>query len=130
MVKIKLSRTDIYIPKWNKNRKLPEEEQIKIEYRFMTSEEEERFSLIRPTYSMDKQNTDADGKPKEIAVDFELHANEIWDICVKKVTGLFDESGVEIAEPKKIRAIPGIYGLITEVVAEIKRGLTEEEIKN
>ena len=129
-MKIKLSRTNIYIPKWNHNRELPEDEQVKIEYRFMTSEEEESFSLVRPTYNMDKKNTDEEGKPKEIAVEFELHANAIWDKCVKKVIGLFDENGNEISEPKKVRAIEGIYGLITEVVAEIKLGLTEEEIKN
>ena len=123
-MKIKLSRTDIYIPNWNGNRSLPESEQVKVEYRFMTSEEEERFSLIRPVYNM------ADGKTQEIAVNYDIHANDIWRVCVKKVNGLQDENGAEIADPKKVAEIPGMYSLITEVVAEIKRGLTEADLKN
>jgi hypothetical protein len=123
-MKIKLSRTDVYIPKWNGNRSLPDSEQVKVEYRFMTCEEEERFSLIKPVYNM------AEGKAQEITVNYDLHANDIWDACVKKVSGLFDENGVELTEPKKIRAIPGMYNLVTEVIAEIKRGLTEDDSKN
>ena len=123
-MKVKLSRTDIYIPNWNGNRSLPESEQVKVEYRFMTCEEEERFSVVRPVYNM------AEGKTQEITVNYDLHANDIWRACVKKVSGLQDEAGVEITEPKKVADIPGMYSLITEVVAEVKRGLTEADLKN
>jgi hypothetical protein len=123
-MKIKLSRTDIYIPNWNGNRSLPESEQVKIEYRFMTCEEEERFSLIRPIYNV------SDGKTQEISINYEAHANDIWRTCVKKVNGLVDETGAEIIDPKKVAEIPGMYNLITEIVAEIKRGLTETDLKN
>lgn len=123
-MKIKLSRTDIYIPKWNGNRSLPESEQVKVEYRFMTCEEEERFSLIRPVYNV------ADGKTQEVSVNYDLHANDIWRACVKKISGLQDENDTEITDPKKVADIPGMYSLITELVAEIKRGLTETDLKN
>lgn len=123
-MKIKLSRTDIYIPKWNGNRSLPESEQVKVEYRYMTCEEEERFSVLRPIYNM------AEGKTQDVAIDYKTFANDIWKACVKKVSGLQDEAGAEITESKKVADIPGMYSLITEVVAEIKRGLTEEDLKN
>ena len=123
-MKIKLARTDIYVPRWNGNRSLPDSEQVKVEYRFMTCEEEERFSVVRPVYNM------AEGKTQEITVNYDLHANDIWRACVKKVSGLTDEAGAEITDPKKVADIPGMYSLITEVVAEIKRGLTEADLKN
>ncbi len=123
-MKIKLARTDTYIPKWNGNRSLPDSEQVKIEYRYMTCEEEERFSKIRPVYNM------AEGKAQEITVNYDLHANDIWKVCIRKVNGLLDENGAEVTDPKKVADIPGMYGLITEVVAEIKQGLTEADLKN
>ena len=123
-MKVKLSRTDIYIPNWNGNRSLPDSEQVKVEYRFMTCEEEERFSLVRPRYNM------VEGKASEVEIDYKTFANDIWKTCVKKVSGLYDEAGTEITEPKKVADIPGMYSLVTEVVAEIKRGLTEADLKN
>lgn len=123
-MKIKLARTDIYVPRWNGNRSFPDSEQVKVEYRFMTCEEEERFSKVQPIYNV------AEGKTQEIMVNYEQHANDIWRACVKKVSGLADEDGAEITDPKKVADIPGMYALITEVVAEIKRGLTEADLKN
>jgi hypothetical protein len=123
-LKIKLARTDTFVPKWNGNRELPESEQVKIEYRFMTCEEEEKYSALRPVFSADKTEV------RDVTIDVHTHANEIWDACVKKVSGFCDENGVELADPKKVRAVPGVYGLVTEVVAEIKTGLTAEQSKN
>jgi hypothetical protein len=123
-LKIKLSRTDTYIPKWNGNRKLPTSDQVKIEYRFMTCEEEEKYSALRPVFSSDKSEV------RDVTIDVHTHANEIWDVCVKKVDGLTDDNGVGITDPRKVRAVPGVYGLVTEVVAEIKTGITVEQSKN
>lgn len=123
-MKIKLARTDVYVPKWNGNRSLPDSEQVLIEYRFMTCEEEEKYSSFRPVFSSDKSEV------RDVTIDVQTHANEIWDACVKKVSGLCDDNGVEITDPRKVRAVPGVYGLVTEVVAEIKTGLTAVQLKN
>ena len=122
-MKIKLSRTDTYFPKWNGNRDLSDAEQVSVEYRYMTCEEQEKWSLIRPVYN----TKDGEG---EVRVDYSTHANDIWDACVLKVNGLTDDKNLAITDPKAVRKVPGIYGLVTEVVAEIKQGLTETERKN
>ena len=123
---IKLQREDTYIPKWMGNRKLKEDEQIKVSYSFMTAEQEEKFTQIKPVY---KGNSPSE--MKEMELEILTHANEIWDNCVKKVEGLIDtDTKKPISDPKAVRNIPGIYGLITEVVAEIKKGLEALDQKN
>jgi len=121
-MKVNISGKQVYIPKWNGNRKLPKDEQVTVEYRYMTCEEEEKYSNFVPKYSMD--NT------QEVELEIKPHANEMWDLCVTKISGLFDEAGKEIADPKAARKIPGSYGLITEVAAEIRKGIGEADSKN
>jgi hypothetical protein len=120
-MKVRIARADVYTPKWRGNRQLPEAEQIRVEYKLLTAEQEERFSSISPEY-------DKGGDVARIKV--ETHANAIWDECVVKVFGLTDDAGKAIESPAKVKEIPGIYTLITEVVAQIKRGLDEPDLKN
>lgn len=120
-MKVRIARADVYTPKWRGNRSLPEAEQVRVEYKLLTAEQEERFSSIAPEY-------DKGGEITRIKV--ETHANAIWDECVVKVFNLCDENGKAIEAPAKVKEIPGVYSLITEVVAQIKRGLDEAELKN
>jgi len=123
-MKVKIARQDVYIPRWKGNQDLPEDEQVKIEFSFMTSEQEEKYSDLQPKYVSEN-----DQMHYEIEVKYNINA--IWNECVKKVTGLFNEdTGKEITVPKDVKNIPGIYGLITEVVGHIKRGIDEVEAKN
>lgn len=121
-MKINIAGKETYVPKWNGNRKLPKEEQVVVEYRYMTCEEEERFQAFVPRY--DTENT------KSVELEIQTHANDIWAACVTKLTGLSDTAGKEITDPKAVAKVPGVYGLVTEVVAEIKRGLDEGASKN
>ena len=123
-MKVKIARQDVYIQNWKNNKKLPEAEQIKVEFSYMTAEQEEKFSTIVPKY----KGTETD--KMNVEVEIHTNANAIWNDCVKKVNGLFDENDKEITIPSKVMEIPGIYGLITDVVAHIKLGIEEEEIKN
>ena len=122
-MRVSLAKELTYIPKWNGNRKLKKEEQVVVTYRYMTSQEEEELSVITPKYKIgDKSGeSEIEIKPKSI---------EVWDKCVIRVSGLVDEKDTPITEPAKVRAIPGIYELVTEVVAEIRKGFTGEEEKN
>ena len=123
-MKVKIARQDVYIPRWKGNQDLPEDEQVKVEFSFMTSEQEEKYSDLQPKYVSEN-----DQMHYEIEVKYNINA--IWNECVKKVTGLFNEdTGKEITAPKDVKNIPGIYGLITEVVGHIKRGIDEGEAKN
>ncbi len=121
-MKINISNKYTYIPKWNGNRKLPPEEQVSVEYRYMTCEEEEKYSQFVPKYK--GANRD------EVELEIKTNANEIWDICVSKVSGLTDEAGKELTDHKAVRKVPGTYGLITELVGIIRKGIGEEESKN
>ena len=118
-MKIDLSKSRVYVPKCMRNRKLPKDQQINVEYTLMTAEQEERFSTMHLSRLGDDN--------MEMTV--ETHANEIWDACVTKVNGLNDGEK-PILDPKKVREIPGIYELITEVAGIIKQGLTETDLKN
>ena len=121
-MKVKVARQDVYIPEWRGNKKLPEEEQIKVDFSYMTAEQEEKFSTLVPRYKGTETSN------MDVEVEIHTNANSIWDGCVKKVHGLFNEdSGKEIIDPLKVRDIPGIYGLITEVVAHIKKGIETEQ---
>lgn len=123
-MKIKIARQDTYIPQWRNNRDLPEDEQIEIEYSYMTAEQEEKYSDLQPKYVSENDNM-------HYEIEVKYNINAIWTECVKKVTGLFNEDdGKEVTTPKDVKNIPGIYGLITEVVGHIKRGIEEDEAKN
>ena len=118
-MQIRMSATDTYIPKWRDNRKLPEDQQVNVEYKLMTAEQEERFS----TMYLRREGDD------DFGMTVKTHAVEIWDECVTKVNGLND-GAKPITDPKKVRTIPGIYELVTEVVAVIKQGIAEADSKN
>ena len=118
-MKISLSKTDTYVPKWRDNRKLPGDQQVTVEYKLMTAEQEERYSEMY----LRREGED------DFGMTVKTHAVEIWDECVIKVNGLND-GAKPLTDPKKVRAIPGIYELVTEVVAVIKQGITEEDSKN
>ena len=123
---IRVTRDDIFTPTWRGNDKLKEEDQIKVSFGYMTAEQEEKFSTMKSAYKGDLNDKD-----REVKIEIETHANQIWDACVKKVTGLVDEATKKpIDNVKAIRAIPGIYGLITEVVAHIKAGIEALDEKN
>ena len=122
---LKIAREDEFIPEWNHNKK--DSASIKIHFKFMTSEQEERFAKMRPTYHGDMANTE----DQEITIDLESHNNDIWDACVTSVENVIDEdTNKPVTKPLAIRNIPGIYGLVTEVVAHIKGGIEALEEKN
>lgn len=115
-----LAREGEYIPNWNRNKELKSADQIKVIYRYMTSVEEEQHTKISSKYY---------AQDVGIEMNIETKANEIWDLCVISIQGLFNDNKKEITDPKEVQKIPGIYGLITEVVAQIKKGI-EIDLKN
>lgn len=119
-MRVKIARQDTYVPRWRGNRDLPESEQVKVHYHYMTAEQEERFSTIY-------MHRDED---ESMSMKVETHANEVWLECVDQVLGLYGEDDKPITAPKDVLKIPGVYELITEVVGVIKKGLTEADEKN
>ena len=121
-MQIRVSRDDIYIPKCWGNRKLKEDEQIKVHFSYMTSEQEEKYTKLRPKYTGEKQ--------QDVEMIIESHANEIWYACVKRVENLINEKTQKEMTSAEVRAAPGMYELITEVVAHIKVGIEGLDAKN
>ena len=122
-MKVKVARDDVYVPKWRDNRKLPETEQIKVYFKYMTAAQEERFTIFKPKYNDDKTDK----------VDIEIIVDEVavWNECVTKIEGLVDEkTGKPITLPSVVSEMPHSYQLITEVTAYIRRNLEGEERKN
>ena len=119
-MKVNLSITQKYTPTWRDNRDLPELEQIVVTYRLMTAEQEERFA---------KMSAKSDGTG-EYLVNIEPKAVEIFGACVTHVDGIWDTASNPITEAADVLKIPGIYELIGEVAAEIKKGMSEEDTKN
>ena len=117
---IKVAKGDTFIPNWRGNDKLPEDEQIKVEFMYMTGEQEESLTPVVPAFD-DNNN---------IKIEYKLNATAVWDACVKKVTGLKDENGKAITDPSVIKTLPGTYGLITEVAGHIRRELRDTDSKN
>jgi len=120
-MKVRVARSDIYVPKWRDNRELPEAEQIKVHFNYMTAVQEEQYSMFKPKYV---------GEGKEVDFDFELNATDVWKECVTKIEGLIDEKDKPITSPTAALAVPGIYGLVTEVVGHIRQGLDGVDRKN
>ena len=127
---LKVSREDTFVPDWNNNKKEPGDQQIKVHFKYMTAEVEEKYSKMRPTYKGNLENMT--GEDQEITMDLESHVCDIWDDCVIRVDNIFDDDKptVTITKPLAVRNIQGTYGLITEVVAHIKQGFEAQEEKN
>jgi len=47
-MKVQIKKNGVYIPKWRDNQKLPEGEQIKFHYRFLTNDERDEFIYLEP----------------------------------------------------------------------------------
>lgn len=47
-MKVQYKRNDIFIPEWNGNQTLPDNEQIKFHHRFLTVEERKKYIYLEP----------------------------------------------------------------------------------
>ena len=115
-----LSRKITYVPKCRGNRDLPENEQIKFDAHAMTGEEEERLTTI-------VYRTTIDG---ESVLKVDAKVIDTFISQVDKVYNAFDENKKPILTSAEFVKLPGSYEYVTEMVAFIKSGLKDEEIKN
>ena len=111
---VTLSRSAIYIPEWNGNKELPEEEQISVEYEYLTAEDRNKYLL-----------TDAKS--------FGETARAVFRDKVKKIRNLdlvIDGKKVP-AIPENILSAPDMYNFFSEVSVEIITAsqLTKEDKK-
>ena len=119
-MRVNLAISNEYVPECMGNRDLPEDEQVTVTYRFMTASQEEQYS----TMYLRREGDD------DFGMTVKTHAVGIWTNCVTAVSGLTDQDGKPITNPAQVLEVPGIYEMVSEVAAVIKRGLTEIDSKN
>jgi len=117
-----LSKSCLYIPKCNGNEKLPDKEQVKFDVHALTGEEEEKFTLMFSSMT-------EDGKQKLV---IEPKAVAMFKSQVDRVYGVYkDAKGKEaVTDAADFVGLPNTYEYITETVAFIRNGMTEQELKN
>lgn len=114
-MKVKLSRTNTFVPTWNENDELPEEEQIKVHYKYLTTEDRNNFVIYSNNMSVASI------------------AKEVFLKSVEKIENLYIEvDGEEVeATPEQIIDMPDMYELFSEISTEIitASSLDEEDKK-
>lgn len=97
-MKLSLSREGEFIPSWNGNLELPEDQQIKVYFKRITGEMEGSFY---------KFNTDGET--------FRWDNPTIVRKCVKSIENLFSVEGEPITTPIRLLRETGTHGLVTEI---------------
>jgi hypothetical protein len=125
-MKIVLQKTRTFVPKFNKNRELPEKEQIVVEYQKPNARQ--RRTLRRNLYQ-----SEAEGQ----SVKFEVYTDidgTVREIPCKIKHFSVEENGkaVEVTSLAQLVEIEGeAAGLFNEILTEIwKDDLTAEDLKN
>ena len=110
-MKLKFNLDNVFIPEWNKNKKLPTSEQIKITWRFPSySERKEIKYFTNPVLQIGgKVVTDM-----ELKMDME----KAVDICVTKIENLVVNE-ILIKDGTNMISTLGIGLLVDEIGAEI-----------
>src|SRR4030042_758796 len=111
-MKINISRTGMFIPDWENNLSLPENEQIKIWYKRIVGEMASMMLVF---------NTDRT---------FRFNNAEIVKNCVTKIEGLIDEDGKKIESAEDLLLTQCTHGLVTMIGTHILNdSKLKEEIK-
>jgi len=108
-MKLNLSRKGTFIPSWENNRDLPEEEQIVIHYKRIVGDMASGLTRF--------------GTDETIVFD----NVRIVQKCVTLIENLIDNDNAEIRTAKKLLTATGTHGLVTEIGLHI---LTDSQLDN
>lgn len=84
-MKVLINRGLVYVPAWNGNKKLPKEEQVSVQYRYMTGPEREKI------FDVDLEFNE-DGKPKG-GYKVKMEREKIIRTCVEKIVNMTVDDG-------------------------------------
>lgn len=114
-MKLVLQRTGTYVPEWNDNKKLPEEEQIMVDFTYITASEKDAFS----------QSSDGN---------YATLAKKVWLQNVKKIHNLevLVDGDIVNATPENLLNLPDTWDFYVEVATHIfnASSLNQEQLKN
>lgn len=115
-MKLNLRKTDTYIPEWNENRNLPENEQIEVEFEYLTTADKEELFIDKNDKSVGSI------------------AKQCWLKKVKKIHRLdiMVDGELTSATAENILNLPDMFELFTEVASHIftASSLNREQSKN
>lgn len=114
-MKLNLQRVGTYIPEWNGNRELPEEDQIKVDFTYITANEKESFT-------------------QNVGDNYATLAKKVWLKNVKKIHNLdvIVDGDVVNATPENLLNLPDTWDFYVEVATHIfnASSLNKEQVKN
>lgn len=138
-MKVSISRTGIYIPKWNGNRDLPTDEQITVEFSYLSFDERRRFikrtkPVITITDPEKKTDAELDAEINEqhtqITMTVDADDNAIAAAMKPIVKNLEDTDGNPISVWADILKAPQLSGLADEIINELSKSVGETDSKN
>ncbi len=114
-MKLILQRTGTYVPTWNGNTELPEEEQIKVDFSYITASEKDIFT------------SETNGNYANLA-------KKVWMKNVKKIHNLevVVDGDIVNATPENLLNLPDTWDFYVEVATHIfnASSLNQEQSKN
>lgn len=116
-MRIEVKAEDIYIPRWNNNRGLPEDEQIKITHRFLLGGERKKYIYTKPMQA-DKFTGELDSK-----VDYIQDGQGIAKAIVTKIEGLEVACGDKVVKVDTIEKLYTTSGVNQVLIAEIESAM-------
>ena len=114
-MRVVIAQKDVFIPSWNDNKSQPEDEQIKIHYKFPTTNQRERYVKKYPIEMESGANV--------VKLKIETDDKAMFRQLVTKIEGLEweDESGAvkKIEKPEELLEARGLEALYDEIVAHL-----------
>ena len=115
-----LTKKAKYIPRCKGNRDLSENEQVAFDVRGLSGEEEEKFTMNFSSVT--------DGGVQKLLI--EPKAIALFKSQVEHVYNVQDEKKKDVTDAADFVKLFDVYEYITETVAFIRTGLTEQDSKN
>ena len=142
-MKVNVSRPGRYVPKWNGNRELEDDEQIVVEYTNLTGEQRRKYMhKEKPLYSIEtagrtEEEIEAQIQDQTSRVELRIWTDDADIVMAMKprILNLTDEDGNPIDTWDKLLAIPQtrenqINVLVAEIETELSTLSKETDSKN
>jgi hypothetical protein len=142
-VKVNISREGTYIPKWEDNRDLPEDEQIVVSFVSLTHDERQKYThKEKPTYSIETEGKTDEEIEAQLEAQTRRAEFKAWTdddkiavACKPTIKNLEDTEGNPIDTWAKLLAAPQtaenqIRNLVVEIEAHLGSLAKETDTKN
>jgi len=120
-MRVVIAEKDVFIPTWNDNKNLPEDEQIKVHYKFPTQNQRNRY-ITRYPAELESGKNAASGQ-NTIRMKIETDDKMMFKLLVTKIENLEweDHDGQihEIKKPDELFDARGLDALYDEIIGHL-----------